>query len=267
MKIWALAFNTLQGLLRNRVVIVLFVVYVVVLLLSLSPMLFIRQSATATNGTDLSSFFLSELTVLVVITSSVGSFFAMAGGAYAVSSEIRSGTILAVMARPVARWQLIAGSYLGVQGLLVLYIAFMLGFEKILSLIARQPIATSWWVLVAYPFVRYLLYSAIGLFFSVFAGPILAVALTFLTSILTLMLEDRTGVLSHLPRLILTPLRYVFPSVDLLGEERYLSVTSSPLHGWTFSQHLTVLGHGLDYATIMLLLATWIFRRRPLVRA
>jgi ABC-type transport system involved in multi-copper enzyme maturation permease subunit len=267
MKIWTLAVNTLQGLLRSRVVLVLFFVYVAVLLLSLSPMLFIRHSATASNGPDLSGFFLSELQGLVVMTSSVGSLFAMLGGAYAVSSEIRSGTILAVMARPVARWEMLVGSYLGVQGLLVLYIALMLGFEEVLSLVAHQRIATSWWVLLAYPLVRYLLYSAIGSFFSVFAGPIVAVGATFLTSILARLLEAGGGVLSHLPSWILTPVRYALPSVGLLGEEKYLSVTSSPLHAPRLTQHLTALGHGLDYACIMLLLAAWIFRRRPLVRA
>ena len=267
MKIWILALNTLQGLLRSRVVLVLFFVYVAILLLSLSPMLFIRHSAAAANGADLSGFFLSEMKGLVEITSSVGSLFAMVGGAYVVSSEIRSGTILAVMARPVARWEAVAGAYLGVQALLVLYIAFMLGFEEVVSLIAHQRIATSWWVLFAYPFVRYLLYSAVGLFFSVFAGPVLAVAATFLISILAQMLEGNGGIVSHLPGPVLTPLRYVFPSVGLLGEERYLSVTSSPLNTWRLSQHLTALGHGLDYACIMLLLAAWVFRRRPLVRA
>src|SRR5580692_3574259 len=137
MKIWALALNTLQGLLRSRIFLVLFFVFVAVLLVSLSPMLFIRHSATASNGHDLSGIFLSQMKMLVIMTSGMGSLFAMVAGAYALSTEIRSGTILAVMARPVARWEMVVGSYLGVQGLLILYIAFMLGFEEVLSLIAH----------------------------------------------------------------------------------------------------------------------------------
>jgi Cu-processing system permease protein len=263
--ILTLAANTLRGLIRNRVVIVFFFVYLGLLLLALGPMLVLRNSATTVEAQE--GAFVSFLSVMVFLTSSMGSFFAALGGAYAVSSEIQSGTILGVLARPVARWEFLVGSYLGVQGLLCCYVAFMLIFEEILSLIARQRLSSSWWVLAVYPLVRYMLYSAIAVFFATFVGPAVAVGATWVTSILASLLEGPSLILTRAPHWVLQPLRYLFPSIGLLAEERFLSVTSTALRPTPLADHLIALGHGLDYALIMLLLGAWIFRRRPLVHA
>jgi hypothetical protein len=198
MKVLAIAANTLQGLIRNRLVLVFFLVYLGLLLVTLSPLLFLRQHTNAANAQDSASFFLLILRGLVTMTTSAGSFFAMVGGAYAVAGEIQSGTILGVMARPLARWEFLAGSYLGVQGLLWIYLTFMLAFEEVLSLIARQHIVTSWWILAVYPLIRYMLYSAIAVFFATFLGPFVAVGATLLVTIGAMLLEGN-GALSRLP--------------------------------------------------------------------
>lgn len=265
MKLWTLAGNTFRGLLRNRVLLVFLFVYLAVMLLFLGSMLSIRY-ATNAHGQSMASAFLSQLQLLVVLTGSVGSLFAMVAGAYAVSGEVQSGTILAVMARPLPRWEFLTGSYLGAQGVLWIYVAFLLAFEQAVSRIAGQHLAFSW-VLAAYPVVRYLLYSAITLFFSTFCIPGVALGAAILMSVVAMMVDEHNALLSRLPHGVLAPVQYLFPSIKLLWEERFLSVTSTPLRHTSLADHLTALAHGLDYALIMLLLAAWIFRRRPLVRA
>jgi Cu-processing system permease protein len=265
MRLWTLAGNTFRGLLRNRVLLVFFFVYLAVMLLFLGSMLSIRY-ATNAHGQNMAAAFLGELQILVVLTGSVGSLFAMVAGAYAVCGEVQSGTILAVMARPLARWEFLAGSYLGAQGMLWIYVAFLLAFEQVISWIAGQRLAFSW-VLAAYPLVRYLLYSAIALFFSTFCIPGVALGVTVLVSAVAMTVEGHNALLARLPHWVVAPVRYLFPSTGLLGEEKFLSVTSSPLRHTSLADHLTAVAYGLDYALIMLLLAAWIFRRRPLVRA
>jgi Cu-processing system permease protein len=266
MKIVAIAANTLQGLIRNRLALVFFLVYLGLLLLTLSPLLFLRQHTNAANSQDSATFFLTILRGLVTMTTSAGSLFAMVGGAYAVAGEIQSGTILGVMARPLARWEFLAGSYLGVQGMLWIYLAFMLAFEEVLSLIAGQHLVTSWWILAVYPLIRYMLYSAIAVFFATFLGPFVAVGATLLVTIGAMLVEGN-GAPSRLPHAWVVALRYLFPSIGLLSEERFLTVTHSTLRPMRLTDHLIALSHGLDYALVMLALAAWIFRRRPLVRA
>ena len=71
-----------------------------------------------------------------------GSLLAAWSAADALSSEMRSGTILAVMARPVRRWEFLLGKYLGVQLLMLVFVVLMLGLNYLLAWIGGATIQT-----------------------------------------------------------------------------------------------------------------------------
>lgn len=275
MKVVTLAGNTFRGLIRSRALVVLICIYVALLLLVMGPILMMRHADWGGQEQDAASIFLMMLKFVVAATSAIGSFLAMAAGAYAVSGEIQSGTILTVLARPVARWEFLSGSLLGAQALLWIYIAFMVAFEWVMARIAQQHIATSWWLLIAYPAARFLLYSAVACFFATMMGPLPAWGVTFLFSALAIWVEGPTSILAvvglsrHwlLLHYVLLPVQYVFPSVGQLSEARFIVLTSTPVHSTPLVDQLIPLAHGLDYALIMLLFAALIFRHKPLVRA
>jgi hypothetical protein len=61
-------------------------------------------------------------------------------------------------------------------------------------------------------------------------------------------------------------LYYVLPSTGLLSESNFLAITAATLKQRPWTEHLTVLAYGLDYALVCFLFAAWTFRRRGLAR-
>jgi hypothetical protein len=59
---------------------------------------------------------------------------------------------------------------------------------------------------------------------------------------------------------------YVLPSSNLLSETRFLTITRAILRPPAWSDHVTALVYGLDYALVCFLFAAWIFHSRSLSR-
>jgi len=53
----------------------------------------------------------------------------------------------------------------------------------------------------------------------------------------------------------------------LLAESNFLAVNSAKLKPTPWTDHVTALVYGIDYALVFLMLAVWAFRRRSLARA
>ncbi len=90
---------------------------------------------------------------------------------------MRSGTILAIMARPVRRWEFLLGKYLGVQLLMLIYVAGMLALSYLLASIGGESIHSTPWVLIVYPLVRYAVYSAIAVLLVTVLHPVVTFAI------------------------------------------------------------------------------------------
>ena len=66
-----------------------------------------------------------------------------------------------MIARPLRRWEFLVGKYLGVLMLMTFYALIMLGVTLVLAWLGGQQFHTSWWILLAYPFVRYALLATL----------------------------------------------------------------------------------------------------------
>src|SRR5947209_8409863 len=115
MKVRAIALNTFNGLLRNKIIILFCAGFVCILLLGLSPLLILRAHSAGLAADQVQSAVLQIISGLMSLVSGFGSLLAAWSAADAVAAEMKSGTILAVMARPVRRWEFLLGKYLGVQ--------------------------------------------------------------------------------------------------------------------------------------------------------
>ena len=113
MKVRAFAWNTFNGLLRNKIII-----------------LFLRRLGVCDAADDDTPDDVQQwrrhpgagasawcwlISGIMTLVSGFGSLLAAWAAADAVASEMKTGTILAVMARPVRRWEFLLGKYLGVQ--------------------------------------------------------------------------------------------------------------------------------------------------------
>jgi len=261
-KIWAIARNTLQGLLHDKMIILFMAVFVCVLLLMMTPLIGAKALAS-TNPAQAETMVLGLVGVIRSFGRGFGSLLAAWSAGNAVASEIRTGTILAVLARPVRRWEFLLGKFLGVQLLLIIYVLATFSFSYLLAWIGGERIHSAPWVLIVYPLVRYAIYSAIAVLLVTVMHPVAGFGIVLLISVLAQIAGPGR---SFLPGWLHMGIYYVLPSTNLLSESRFLTITQAALKPTPWSEHAITLAYGLDYALVFFLLASWSFRFRSLSR-
>jgi ABC-type transport system involved in multi-copper enzyme maturation permease subunit len=265
MRVPVIALNTLAGLLRNKLLILFLAIFLCALLLALSPLMIMKR--TAQTATLMESQVPGLVGGLMSLISGCGSLLAAWLAAQAVADEMKSGTILAVLARPVRRWEFLLGKYFGILMLMALYVLFMFGFSYLLAWVGGERIQTTPWVLLVYPLLRYAIYGALAMFLVTRMHPVTAFAIVLVTAFLASALQPGRHSLSFLPD-PLTRIAYaLLPSTYLLSESRFLTITQASLQKVTWDVHAITLGYGLDYALVWFLLAVWSFQRLSLLRA
>lgn len=265
MKVRAIAMNTFSGLVRNKIIILFCAGCVCILLLMLASLLAIRALRSTQNAEQMQAAVLPLIGSMMALVSGFGSLLAAWSAADAVSSEMRSGTVLAVLARPVRRSEFLLGKFLGVQLLMFVFVLIMLGLNYLLAWIGGASIETNPWVLVVYPMVRYALYSGLGIVLVTVMHPILAFCVV-LVMMIAAQIATPSNPATFLPAWLKTGLFYFLPSGNLLSETRFLTITRATLQAATWQEHAIALLYGLDYAVVCFVLAAWIFRSRSLSR-
>jgi ABC-type transport system involved in multi-copper enzyme maturation permease subunit len=259
MKIRAIALNTFAGLVRDKIIVVLCAIFVCIMLLMLAPLGMMR---TLASQPGMESTVLSLVGAIMSLVSGFGSLLAAWAAGNAVGSEIRSGTILAVLARPVRRWEYLLGKFLGVQMLMAVFVAFLCCFSYLLVWIGGQQVNGSPWLLIAYPLVRYAIYSALAMLLAARLHPTLSFAIVLVLAAVTPMV---LRVREAFP-VVTAPLYALLPSTTLLSEQRFLELTKANLKPVSWTDHATALAYGLDYALVCFLLAALLFRKRSVTR-
>lgn len=270
MKIWTIARNTFSSIVRDRIIIVMLCGFACIVLLMSTPLWVARLATTAENKEAMQATVLTMVSAAIGFVSSCGSLLAAWAAADSVASEMKSGTILAVMARPVRRWEFLVGKFLGVMLMMLVYTAGMLGLSYLLVWLGAERLQVSPWILIVYPLVRYALYAAIAILFVMFMHPVLAVGATIfvsiLSSIVTAAVKNPAPFFGHAFVKICKVVYFALPSFELMSEDKFVSLTKASLSGTTALEHLTALGYGLDYVFVFFLLAAWFFHSRNLKR-
>jgi ABC-type transport system involved in multi-copper enzyme maturation permease subunit len=266
MKVWTLAASTLESFLHNRLIVVLLLVGIGIILIMMIPLLGVKAKITGTNQAMVESVVLQVVSEVVGFMSGLGSLLAAWAATDSLVTELKAGTVLAVMARPVKRWEFLLGKYAGVMMLMAGYAAMMIGVSYLLAWLGGQHIHANPLVLFAHPLVRYTIYAAMAMLLATVLGSVMSMVSVMGIAIVNSMVEP--GSWDWKPKLmwLKTALYYVLPSTNLLSEERFLSLRQAALKPTTWQEHGTALLYGLDYALVILLLAMWSFRGRTLRR-
>jgi ABC-type transport system involved in multi-copper enzyme maturation permease subunit len=263
----AIAFNTFGTFLRDKILIVVAILFACGLLLMMTPLLGAKAMAGAGNVAAAQSMVLEIVSVILIFTSGFGSLLAAWAAADSVATEMKSGTILAVMARPVKRWEFLAGKFLGVMLLMSAYIAMMLVLGYLLALIGGQRIHSAPWVLVLYPLVRYSIYAALAMALVTTMHPVVAWGITTAIALIIMIVQPTARPVTNATwRWTKEALYTILPSSGLLSEDRFLTIKSAALKPVSWLDHITTLAYGLDYAFVLLLIAMWSFRTKSLRR-
>lgn len=267
MKIKTLAWSTFDSFLHNRLIFVLLIICVGVVLLMLTPLLGAKAMATAQGATQTQIMVLQLVSAIMGFVSGFGSLLAAWAAADAVGSEMASGTILAVMARPVRRWEFLVGKFCGVMLLMAVYVLMMFGLSYLLAWIGGERIQSTPWVLLAYPMVRYAIYAAIGVALVTVLRPIVTMGFVALLALgAALASSPNFAQQWEMVREVMHAMYWILPSTNLLSESRFLEVTHASLKQAGWVEHLTTIAYGLDYALVCMVLAIWSFHYRSLKR-
>lgn len=209
---------------------------------------------------------LGMVSAIMFFVSGTGSLLAAWCAASSVAGEMKTGTILAVMARPVKRWEFLLGKYLGVMLLMSVYVAMMLVLSWLLAWIGGEKIHSSTWVLLLYPLVRYAVYGAVAMALVTVLHPVVTMGITLIIAVAALIVEPTGRAITSNVKFLKIPLWVLLPSTSLLSEDRFLTITKASLKPTGWLEHLTTLAYGLDYALVLLLLAMWAFHYQSLTR-
>ncbi len=257
MKIRTVALNTFTGFLHTKVIVVAGLLFALLVLMGIFSVL------TFTSKPEYLGSLLHDIAATSTALSAFGSLLAAFAAADAVSAEMKSGTVLAVMARPLQRWQFLAGKYCGVLLLMLAYTVAMLGAGLFLYRLAGLPFRTPWWILIVYPLVRYAVWAAIAMLLVTFLHPIVTMAIVaVIIAVIRILVSPGAG---DYPAWSRVPLHVFLPlTTCVLSEDRFFSMTQESLHRYPWTYHITALAYGLDYAFVCFLLAVVVFRRRNL---
>jgi Cu-processing system permease protein len=138
-----IAIGALPSFLHNKVILLFGSLFVCVVLLMMTPLMTYKSMTNAANAQQMQGFILGEISSVMSLVSAFGSLLAVWAAADSVAGEMKSGTVLAVMARPLRRWEFLAGKFLGVLMLMAIYVVAMLGITILLSWLGGQHIQTS----------------------------------------------------------------------------------------------------------------------------
>lgn len=268
MKIRTLALSTFWSFFHNWLVLVLLVVCAAVVLLMMTPLLGMKAMTSAQNAAQMQSVVLSLVAGIMGFVSGFGSLLAAWAAADSLATEMTSGTILAVMARPVKRWEFLFSKFLGVMLLMAAYVVMMFGLSWLLAWIGGERIQSTLWVLLVYPMVRYAIWAAIAMALATLLRPMITMGIISLLALGAWRLGaadlneiERVGL-----RYVARGAYWLLPSTNLLSESRFLEITHASLKQTGWLEHVTTLAYGLDYALVSLLLAMWSFHYRSLKR-
>ncbi len=263
MKIRTIAFSTFGSFRRNKLIILFCSIFLCIVLLMMTPLLAYKAMINTANAQQMRGMILNEVTAVISMVSGFGSLLAAWAAADSVASEMKSGTILAVMARPLHRWEFLAGKYLGVLMLMAVYVLAMFGVTLLMAGMGGQRFHASIWTLLIYPMVRYAIWSALSMFLVTVLHPLFVMGIILLVATLVQIFGSATRLVPDWVRL---PVHLFLPLTDLLSETRFMAITRASVRPYLWTNHLIALSYGLDYALVCFLLAIWVFQRRGLSR-
>ena len=183
-----------------------------------------------------------------------------------VSKEIEKRTLYTVLSRPVARWEFIAGKFVGLSGtLFVNTLCMAVGVFAALLYVSHHLQISDFGILVAVYFIilEFVIITALALFFSSFSSPLLSAVFTFCLFVSGTFAEDLRGFawLTHgITHWLAAIAVYAIPNFSALN------VISQVAHGNSVSGQLIFwnTAYALVYTLPILRGAILIFERRNL---
>lgn len=264
MKIWAVAWNTYRGLLRNRALLALALFFLFIFLSSAGGIYFAARLSEAGAEEQARRLFAQSIGSLMNTNAVFSFILAAIMGAFVLPGEVKSGTILPTLGRALSRSQYLLGLFAGINLLLATYLLLVAAATAALMLWSGVGLEPHLLLGLLYVVLVANIVAAIAFVFSVLVSPLVAlVALSFYLSLggLAASLRLVSPVWGERAEAVVS---YVLPAWGLLDYGAYLQVTQT-LAARSAEFFAVGLAHAVDYLAVLLLLALFAFRRRSLL--
>lgn len=246
-----IALNTFREMVRNRFFSLIIFLSIVLIILSLG----LDSLALGENKRVIIDFWLSfiELSGLAVILF-------LAGGL--IAREIEGRTIYLILSKPIRRWMIIFGKFLGFS--VVLLLVFLIELAILMAILISQWVAIDSVFILAILgiFLKLLSLLALSLLFSTVVSPGLAMFMIIVTTIIGhggyAVLEYAMRSWSYMYLYFARGILMFFPNLESLNLKN-LVATTAIIHIDTFFIACTL---SLIYTFIALLFAAWIFEKK-----
>ena len=261
-KLRAIVWTSFQETLHRRVLYLVLILAIIVIAAMSSEMLYVRMAKQAGEAEAVSRMGRDFFQRLLGIWDFAAFFLALFLGAVAISSELKSKTIVTVLSRPVPRWTYLLGRWFGVLLFLWAFLAVGLLGAFAWGALFNLQYGALFWLGVVVLFIRATFLSGVSIGLSVILPPAAAGSITFVLTMVPLMVKDTMGHPVWIYRVLSTLGYYLAPAhmrVDLIGDS-FKKEMVDPKY-FLYSQ---VLLENLFYTGAVLLLACLIFRRREL---
>lgn len=264
MKVWRVALNTYRGLLRNRALLAVVLLFVFIFLSSVGTIFYSARLGEAGAAEQSRRLLALELESLFASNAVMAILLATLAAAFVLPGEIKSGTILPTLGRALPRGQYLLGLFLGVNLLLLSYLALVVLTTGALLAWGGVNPGPHLWLGLLYVVLIANIIAALAFFFSTRVSPYLALVATgFLltlpgTAEVVRLWSQVWGERAE------QAARHLLPAWGLLDFGEYLSLTRAPV-ARSAEYYWLGLAHGVDYLAVVLLLAYFLFRRRSLL--
>lgn len=251
-RVWAIAHNVFRETIRDRVLYLILLFAIVMV----GAVMFIP---TVANGAEDKIILDLGLTGINII----GLIVAVFVGTGLVNKEIDKRTIYLLVAKPIARAELVVGKHVGMGAVLsVLLTAMTLLFFGLAALQQGAFPVGALVLSVIFIFLELLLIVAAALMFGVFTSSILATIYTIAVYILGHLSRDllKLGEIAQSPLLnkLMTGLYLILPDLERLNLKNGAVYNQLPA---PMDMGLDAL-YGLVYSALLLCIATFVFSRR-----
>jgi len=261
-KLRAIVLTSFQETLHRRVLYLVLILALIVIAMMSSQMVYARLARDAGETEAVTNLARSLFEQILNTWDFAAFFLALFLGAVAISSELKSRTIVTVLSRPVARWSYLLGRWFGVLLFLWAFLAVGVLGALLWGALFNLQYGSLFWLGIADLFVRATFLSGVSIGLSVVLPPVAAGAITFVLTILPLMVKDTMGHPNWIWRTLSTLGYYLAPAhmrVDLIGDS-FKKEMVDPKY-FLYGQ---VMLENFLYTGAVLLVACVIFRRREL---
>ena len=257
LRIWTIARIVWMELLRKKDVYVLLILLGVMLLALVSLNIFGLGGAVG---------YVKDAGILMAWVFSA--ILAVAVSSRALPHEEARGTIYPLLAKPLTRWELVAGKWLGTWTLTSATLILFYGL--VLAVVAAkdgQFVPATFCQGVVLHIMALAVLCAVSILFSVRLNPDAAATLSYLSAVTAFLVLPRVPeflVREHgLTANILLALYYMLPRAELFDLRRRLVHGYGPISWYVFA---TIVAYGLLYVGLFLLLAWFAFRNKRFSR-